>query len=67
MTNLMTNSADPDQLGSSEAYWSESTPFAKQYMTCSARERLRLSTMPYVLFYFKIGKPTYETVIYTDL
>ena len=31
MTN-MTNSADPDQLASSEANWSESTLFAKAYL-----------------------------------
>ena len=35
----MTNSADPDQLASSEANWSGSTLFAKTL--CSAKEGLR--------------------------
>ena len=38
----MTNSADPDQLASEEAYWSGSALFAKMGMACFAREGLRI-------------------------
>ena len=40
-SRLMTNSADPDHLASSEANWSGSTLLAKtgQGMLCSGRER----------------------------
>ena len=41
--NLMTNSADPDQLASSEANWSGSTLFAKQSISGFSRTRVNLS------------------------
>ena len=43
----MTNSADPDQLASSEANWSGFALFAKQGMSCSAREGLMAKAKPY--------------------
>ena len=36
----MANSADPDQLASSEANWSESTLFAKQDISGFSRTRV---------------------------
>ena len=41
-TNLMTNSADPDQLASSEANWSGSTLFAKTGHVVFSKRRVKL-------------------------
>ena len=43
---LMTNSADPDQLASSEANCSGSTLFTKTGHACSVREGLSQSLFP---------------------
>ena len=40
---LMANSADPDQLASSEANWSGSTLFAKQGISWLSRTRVKLN------------------------
>ena len=39
----MANSADPDQLASSEANWSESALFAKQDISGFSRTRVKVS------------------------
>ena len=39
----MTNSADPDQLASEEANWSESTLFAKEGISGLSRTRVKVS------------------------
>ena len=46
VTYLMANSADPDQLTSSEANWSGSTLFAGRVYPGSAGQRLILTTLP---------------------
>ena len=43
---LMTNSADPDQLASSEANWSGSTLFAKTVHVLFSKRRVKLSNKP---------------------
>ena len=48
----MANSADPDQLASSEANWSGSTLFSKQDISGFSRTRVRIFKHFNPLFYF---------------
>ena len=45
---MIANSADPDQLASSEANWSGSTLFAKQGISGFSRTRVRTSTVYFI-------------------
>ena len=51
----MANSADPDQLASSEANWSGSTLFAKQGISGLSRTRVKIVVSKYLCDSFLVG------------
>ena len=57
----MTNSADPDQLASSEANWSEATLFAKTGHVVISKRRVKASLEKNIVIHYKtsydLGQP----------